>query len=155
MTTIDLSPLYRNSIGFDRLASLLDGAYRTEQTNTAYPPYNIEVTDENNYNISLAVAGFTQNDIDIEIEGGVLTIKGKKETSAKQRNYLHQGIANRAFQRKFNLAEHVEVIDAKLNKGLLSLKLVREIPEAMKSRRIKINTDAKMSEQQQTSIHAA
>lgn len=138
MNTIDLSPLYRNSIGFDRMASLLDNAMRTEPTNPGYPPYNIEVLEENRYSISLAIAGFAESDLDITVEKGVLTVRGKKADEV-ERKYLHQGIANRAFERKFNLADHIEVTGADLSNGLLSISLVKEIPEAMKPKTIAIN----------------
>ena len=141
MNTIDLSPLYRSTIGFDRLASLLDSTLAAENSSPGYPPYNIEACDENVYAITLAVAGFKKDEIDINVEKGVLTIRGKKEQD-ESRQYLHQGIANRAFERKFNLDDHVEVTGADLNDGLLSIHLVKEIPEAMKPRRIKINQDS-------------
>ncbi len=141
MNTIDLSPLYRSTIGFDRLGALLDTALRTDQGTTGYPPYNIEVTGENRYGITLAVAGFDNEELDIQVERGVLTVRGKKAEDGKQeRKYLHQGIATRSFERKFSLADHVEVTDAYLNNGLLTLSLVREIPEAMKPRSIAINS---------------
>ena len=141
MTTLDLSPLYRSSIGFDQLASILDRAMTSDSVSTGYPPYNIESLGENKYAISLAVAGFKQSDLDINVEHGVLTIRGSKE-KAEERNYLHQGIANRSFERKFNLADYVEVVDASLEDGLLNVKLVREIPEAMKPKQIAINGKA-------------
>lgn len=140
MNTIDLTPLYRSSIGFDRLGSLLDTALRSEQASAGYPPYNIEVTGENRYGITLAVAGFERNELDIQVEKGVLTVRGKKSGDGKDdRKYLHQGIATRTFERKFNLADHVEVTSAELTNGLLSINLVKEIPEAMKPRSIAIN----------------
>lgn len=140
MNTIDLSPLYRSSIGFDRLGSLLDTALRAEQASSGYPPYNIETSGENRYDITLAVAGFEQGDLDIQTEKGVLTVRGKKANEDKEeRKYLHQGIATRSFERKFNLADHVEVTGAQLNNGLLTINLVREIPESMKPRNIAIN----------------
>jgi len=138
MNTLDLTPLYRSSIGFDRFGSLLDSALRSEQS-TGYPPYNIEVVDENEYAITLALAGFDESDIDIQTEKGVLTIKGKKESVQDAKQFLHQGIANRSFERKFNLADHVEVQSASLDKGLLTINLLREIPEAMKPKKIQIN----------------
>ena len=139
MNTIDLTPLYRSSIGFDRFGSLLNSALRTEQT-AGYPPYNIEVVDENEYTITLALAGFDESDIDIQTEKGVLTIKGGKTPQQDNKKYLHRGIANRSFERKFNLADHVEVKGAHLDKGLLSINLLREIPDAMKPKKIEINT---------------
>lgn len=138
MNTIDLSPLYRNSVGFDRLASLLDSALRTDSVTPGYPPYNIEMLSENRYAITLAVAGFEQAELDLTVEKGVLTVRGKKARE-EERHYLHQGIANRAFERKFNLADFVEVTGADLNNGLLRISLVKEIPEAMKPRTIAIN----------------
>ncbi|MEE2025480.1 Hsp20 family protein [Alkalimonas mucilaginosa] len=141
MNTIDFSPLYRSSIGFDRFASLLDHALRSDQSNNSYPPYNIEVLDENRYAITLAVAGFTQDDLSIEVEQGVLTIKGSKDSDSKEkRQFLHRGIATRSFERKFNLAEFVEVVDASMDHGLLTVSLVKEIPEKMKPKQIAINT---------------
>jgi len=142
MTTIDLTPLYRNTIGFDRLSSLFDNTFRSEQGNAGYPPYDIEVLDENCYAITLAVAGFVQNELDIQVEPGLLIVKGKKDSAKDKRKYLYQEIANRTFERKFNLADYVEVVDAKLDKGLLTIELKQELPEAMKPRRIEINSDS-------------
>lgn len=140
MNTIDLSPLYRSTIGFDRLGALLDTALRTDQSSAGYPPYNIEVIGDNRYGITLAVAGFEENELDIQLERGVLTVRGKKaEDSKEERKYLHQGIATRAFERKFSLADYVEVTGAQLINGLLNITLVKEIPEAMKPRSIAIN----------------
>ncbi|MHA7879929.1 MAG: Hsp20 family protein [Saccharospirillum sp.] len=141
MNSIDLTPLYRSTIGFDRMASLLDSALRGEQTGGGYPPYNIEVTGENQYGITLAVAGFEEDELNIQVENGVLSVRGKKAESEadKQRRFLHQGIAYRTFERKFNLADHVEVRGAELKNGLLTIQLVKEIPEAMKPRSIAIN----------------
>jgi len=141
MNTIDLTPLYRNSVGFDRLASLLDSALRTDSVASGYPPYNIEMLSENRYAVTLAVAGFDRDELDITVEKGVLTVSGKKARE-EERHYLHQGIANRAFERKFNLADFVEVSGADLNNGLLTISLVKEIPEAMKPRTIAINQGA-------------
>ena len=137
--TIDLTPLYRSSIGFDRFGSLLHSVLSNEQTSTGYPPYNIESNDENRYSITLAVAGFDESEIDIQVEKGVLSVRGKKVDSQEQPKYLYQGIASRGFERKFSLADHVEVTGAKLKNGLLTIELVREIPEAMKPRTIEIN----------------
>lgn len=138
MTSIDFTPLYRNSVGFDRIASLLDSALRSESVSGGYPPYNIEVLSENSYSITLAVAGFDREELDITVDKGVLSVKGKKEKS-EGRTYLHQGIANRAFERKFNLADHVEVTGADLKNGILAISLVKVIPEAMKPKNIQIN----------------
>lgn len=139
MNSIDLTPLYRSSIGYDRLGSLIDNALRGSDHGTGYPPYNIEVLDENHYAITLAVAGFDKGELDINVENNVLSIRGQKTKEGDERNYLHLGIANRAFERRFNLAEHVEVTSADLNNGLLAINLLREIPEAMKPRSIAIN----------------
>lgn len=140
MNSIDFSPLYRSSIGFDRFASLLDHALRSDQNNNAYPPFNIEVLDDNRYAITLAVAGFSREELGIEVENGVLTVKGSKDSDSKeQRQFLHRGIANRSFERKFNLAEYVEVTDASCEDGLLTISLLKEIPEKMKPKQIIIN----------------
>lgn len=141
MTHIDLTPLYRSTIGFDRMANLLDSALRGEQTSNGYPPYNIEVTGENAYGITLAVAGFEEDELNLQVENGVLTVRGKKASNEddKNRRFLHQGIAYRSFERKFNLADHVEVRGAELKHGLLTIHLVKEVPEAMKPKTIAIN----------------
>ncbi|MBD1388951.1 Hsp20 family protein [Neiella sp. HB171785] len=145
MNAIDLTPLYRSSVGFDRLASMLNSALTTESSSTGYPPYNIEVLDENRYVITLAVAGFSQDEIDIQVEKSVLTVRGNK-ASKDERRYLYQGIANRTFERKFNLADYVEVTGADLVNGLLTIDLVKEVPEAMKPRTIAINQPNKAIE---------
>ncbi|MBU0783128.1 MAG: Hsp20 family protein [Gammaproteobacteria bacterium] len=136
MATIDLTPLYRSTIGFDRMASILDAAMRTDTSN-GYPPYNIEALEENRYQISLAVAGFDEKELDLEVERGVLTVRGRKaDEDGKQ--YLHKGIAFRSFERKFNLADYVQVEGATLKNGLLVIQLLKVIPEQMKARRIPI-----------------
>lgn len=142
MTTIDLSPLYRSSIGFDRMGSLLDNALRSQKAGVGFPPYDIESTGENRYAITLAVAGFDESELDIQVENGVLSVRGKKSDEVEDRSYLYRGIANRSFERKFNLADHVEVSGADLKNGLLTVSLVREIPEAMKPRSIAISQGA-------------
>ena len=151
MNRIDLTPLFRNSIGFDRFASLLDTALSNEPVSPGYPPYNIEMLEENKYAITIAVAGFTEAEIDIQVENGVLTVRGKKEKTESGK-YLHKGIANRAFERKFNLADHVEVVNADLEHGLLNLSLVREIPEAIKPKKIAINRQSSAIHQDQSSL---
>jgi molecular chaperone IbpA len=155
MNSIDFTPLYRSSIGFDRLASLLDNALTTDNVSAGYPPYNIEVVDDNRYAISLALAGFEESDLDIKVEKNVLTVRGDKADSDGHR-YLHQGIANRSFERKFNLADYVEVTDAVLKNGLLTISLVKEIPEAMKPRNIAINqaSDGVLEHQKDDSIES-
>ena len=140
MNAIDFTPLYRSTVGFDRLANLLDSALQHNQ-GSGYPPYNIEATEENQYSITLAVAGFTEDELDIQTERGVLTVHGKKDSGEKEeRNFLYQGIATRSFERKFQLADHVSVTDAKLENGILSIELVKEIPEAMKPKKISIGS---------------
>ncbi len=141
MNAIDLTPLYRNTIGFDRFASLLDRALVSAPSTQAYPPCNIEVLDDNEYAITLAVAGFSDTELDINVEKNILTVRGNKEPK-EAKNYLHQGISNRAFKRKFNLADYVEVTNASLSKGLLTIELVKEVPEAMKPKSIAINAKA-------------
>jgi molecular chaperone IbpA len=138
MRTFDLTPLYRSTVGFDRLFSLLDSFGGVDAP--TYPPYNIERTGENAYRISVAVAGFTDKEITAEVKEGTLIIRGEKQASEKneQGETLYQGIAARAFERRFQLAEHVEVKGADLENGLLHVDLVREIPEAMKPRQIPI-----------------
>lgn len=155
MTTIDLTPLYRSSIGFDRLASLLDSAMRSDQPAPGYPPYDIQVLEEDRYAITLAVAGFERSELDIQVERGVLTVRGRKEAREEKRNYLYQGIANRAFERKFNLADHVEVTGAELTNGLLTISLKRVIPEAMKPRSIEIGESSGAIEHHEQDDQAA
>lgn len=135
---LDLSPLYRSTIGFDHLASLLD-QFASDGDN-GFPPYNIERLGENDYRISMAVAGFGEADLNIEVKEGTLAVRGEKQAQAKDREYLHRGIAARNFERRFRLADHVEVVGATLENGLLHVDLKREIPEAMKPRTIKIGT---------------
>ena len=139
MHTFDFSPLFRSAVGFDRLYSMLDNATRTAQSQPSYPPYNIELLDEDSYRITMALAGFVDNELDIQIENSVLTVSGKKENDETEHKYLHQGIAARNFEHRFQLADHVKVLQANLTNGLLNIDLVREIPEAMKPRKIAIN----------------
>ncbi len=140
MNTIDLTPLYRSSIGFDRFGSILNAALGAEKsTSTGYPPYNIEVVGDDRYAITVAVAGFEDSELDIQVESGVLTIRGKQQGQDGDQKFLHQGIATRSFERKFNLADHIEITSAELRNGLLKLNLVKEVPEAMKPRSIAIN----------------
>ena len=138
MRTIDFAPLYRSVVGFDRLADLLDTA--TAETATGYPPYNIERTDENAYRIDIAVAGFRPDELEIEVKENLLTVTGRKAANDEPRRYLHRGLAERNFQRRFQLADYVLVTDANLADGLLSVTLKRELPEALKPRRIEIGT---------------
>jgi molecular chaperone IbpA len=139
VTMFDLTPLYRSTVGFDRLAGMLDEAASFETP--SYPPYNIERLSENAYRITMAVAGFTPADIAIETKGNALTVSGKKTDKVEPKTeFLHQGIASRAFERRFQLADHVEVTGADLENGLLHISLKREIPEAMKPRTIPVGT---------------
>ena len=133
---LDYSPFFRTTVGFDRLLDLLDQAEGNAQ---GYPPYNIERSDENHYRVTLAVAGFAQKDLGIEVRDGVLTVEGKRGEASAQSAYLHQGIAGRAFERQFQLAEHVEVKGAQLENGLLHVALERIVPEEKKPRKIAIN----------------
>ncbi len=139
MRTVDFAPLDRSTIGFDHLTSLLDAVTQREQSQPSYPPYNIELLGKDQYRITMAVAGFVDEELQIQSERQTLTVKGKKADDGKERNYLHQGIAGRNFERVFQLADHVKVTGATLENGLLNIDLVREIPEAMKPRQIAIN----------------
>jgi molecular chaperone IbpA len=141
MRTIDFSPLYRSAVGFDRLASLLDAAASSD-TASGYPPYNIETTGENAYRIEIAVAGFRPEDLTIEVKENVLTVQGRKAANDETRRFLHRGLAERNFERRFQLADHVVVIDAQLTDGLLAISLKRELPEQLKPRRVEIKTAA-------------
>jgi len=140
MTTFDFTPLYRTAIGFDRLANALSNSARAE--NGGYPPYNILSVDENQYRITMAVAGFSEQDLSIVSEQNTLVVSGRLADSelGNEQEYLYQGIANRAFERRFQLADHVKVASARLKNGLLHIDLARELPEAMKPRQIQINS---------------
>jgi molecular chaperone IbpA len=147
MLNYDLSPFYRSTIGFDRLLSLLDKHAGADLNAQTYPPYNIERTGENSYRITLAVAGFAQNELTIETRENTLTVRGAKESAEKaegeKREVLYQGIAARAFERRFHLADHVSASGASVQNGLLHIDLVREVPEAQKPRTIAIQNGAK------------
>jgi molecular chaperone IbpA len=140
MRQFDFAPLYRSTVGFDRMFNLLDSVGGVETSAPTYPPYNIERTGENEYRVTMAVAGFGEDDLAIEAKENTLTVKGEKksETDEKENQFLYRGIAARAFERRFQLADHVEVKGASLENGLLHIDLVREIPEAMKPRTIAI-----------------
>jgi len=149
MRTLDFSPLYRSAIGYDRLANLFERAQRgTELGDGAgnnaptYPPYNIELVADDKYRITMAVAGFQKSEIELELEGDSLKVVGRKEREEPGKTYLHRGIGARNFEHRFQLAEHVKVLNAALDAGLLNIELVREIPEAMKPRKISIETTA-------------
>ncbi len=141
MRTIDFTPLYRSAVGFDRLAGLLESAARTSQE-TGWPPYNIETTGENAYRIEIAVAGFKPDELTLEVRENLLTVTGRKTANDEtaQKTYLHRGLAERDFERRFQLADYVIVTDANLSDGLLAISLTRELPEALKPRRIEIGT---------------
>lgn len=147
MRTYDFTPLYRSAVGFDRLAGLLESAARTSQEN-GWPPYNIETTGENAYRIELAVAGFKPDELTLEVKENLLTVTGRKTANddATGRTYLHRGLAERDFERRFQLADYVVVKGADLADGLLSIELARELPEALKPRQIEINTGQKLIE---------
>ncbi len=142
MPTFDFSPLFRTAVGFDRMSQLADRAMRMDEQASAYPPYNIEKLSEDDYRITMAVAGFTEADLDITVHEHALIIKAKKEKADEQAaantTYLHRGIATRSFERRFQLADHIHVTDAKLENGLLHIDLLREVPEALKPRKIEI-----------------
>ncbi len=138
MRTFDFAPLYRSTIGFDHLSQLLDSIAQREQNQPSYPPYNIERLAEDQYRISMAVAGFTDSELSIESERQTLKVRGEKAADNTERQYLHQGIAARNFERVFQLADHIKVVNAHLENGLLHIDLRREIPEAMKPRQIPI-----------------
>jgi len=140
MRHFDLTPLYRSTIGFDRFGSLLDQLMSLESDAPSYPPYNIERVGENEYRISMAVAGFGTDDLSIEVKENTLSIRGEKKTEQENVTYLHRGIASRSFERRFQLADYVMVKGARLENGLLHVDLVRELPEAMKPRTIPIET---------------
>ncbi len=155
MTTIDLSPLYRSSIGFDRMGSLLDNALRSQKAAVGYPPYDIEATGDDRYAITLAVAGFQESELDLQVEKGVLRVSGKKADDSEDKSYLYRGIANRSFERKFNLADFIEVSGADLKNGLLTISLVKEVPEAMKPRSITIGSAGATLEHKEEAEKAA
>ncbi|MCF6766641.1 Hsp20 family protein [Thiotrichales bacterium 19S3-7] len=138
MTNFNLSPLFKSTVGFDRLFDLINSDFQSN--NTGYPPYNIEVLGENDYLISMAIAGFKEDEIDITWHDGKLIVKGTRNEPNKQpdRKFLHRGIAERSFSQTFELADHVKVTDAKLENGILNITLMREVPETMKPKKIKV-----------------
>ena len=145
MKSVNFAPLFRSSVGFDNMMDLFDSVSRSDAANPSYPPYDIAKLGDDNYRITIAVAGFTPEDIEIESTQHALTISGQKERGESSDTYLHRGIAARAFKRSFRLAEHVRVDSARLEHGLLHVELVREVPEAMKPRRIAISSDSPQS----------
>lgn len=139
---LDLSPLFRSTIGFDRIGNLLESARRYDDQAVSYPPYNIERTDDNAYRIVMAIAGFGEDDLDVTVKEDTLTVSGKIENDGDEDAYLYRGIAGRTFERRFQLADHIRVDGARLENGLLTIDLVREVPEALKPRQIAIETKA-------------
>ena len=146
MPTFDFTPLFRTAVGFDRMSQLADRAMRMDEQASSYPPYNIEKLSEDDYRITMAVAGFTDGDLDITVHENALIIRAKKEKPDEQAEanttYLHKGIATRSFERRFQLADHIQVRDARLEHGLLHIELLREVPEALKPRKIQITKAA-------------
>ena len=142
MRTLDFAPLYRATVGFDRIADLMDRVLSTDVAQPTYPPYNIEKTAEDAYRISIAVAGFTPDELAVEVKDGTLVVTARKAAEDEAKTYLHRGIATRAFERRFALADHVRVSGAVHEHGMLHIDLVRETPEALKPRRIAIATSA-------------
>ena len=142
MRTYDFAPLYRSSVGFDQLANLMDRVLTNDVAQPSYPPYNIEKTADDAYRISLAVAGFGSDDLSIEVKENALLVTAKKGQEDTEKTYLHRGIATRAFERRFHLADHVRVTGASHTDGMLHIDLQREIPEALKPRRIEISNGA-------------
>ena len=144
MRSFDLTPLYRATVGFDQIADLMDRALASDVGQNSYPPYNIEKTDDDAWRISIAVAGFSENDLAIELKDRSLHVTARKaEDDDAERKYLHRGIATRAFERRFHLADHVKVVGASHENGMLNIDLVREVPEALKPRQIKISASGK------------
>ncbi|CRK75786.1 Hsp20 family protein [Nereida ignava] len=140
MRTLDMSPLYRATVGFDQIADLMDRVMTNDAGTQSYPPYNIEKTDEDGYRISIAVAGFSEDDLEVEVKENALHITASKPQETAKRTYLHRGIATRAFSRRFHLADHVRVTGAVHKDGMLHIDLLREVPEALKPRQIPIQS---------------
>ena len=150
MDRFDFSPLFRSTIGFDRLARLVDAATRVDSTGVSYPPHNIEKTGEDSYRLTMAVAGFSQDEIDITVHENTLIVTGKSEKEEEDGRYLHRGIARRAFERRFSLADHIKVVGASLVNGMLHVDLTHEVPEAAKPRKIQIGSgEPQLVEQKQ------
>jgi molecular chaperone IbpA len=153
MDGFDFSPLFRSTIGFDRLARMLDAATRVDSASLGYPPYNIEKTGEDSYRLTMAVAGFSPSEIDVTVQENTLLVTGKAQKDEEKKNgtgYLHRGIARRAFERRFSLADHMKVTGANLDNGMLHVELVHEVPEAAKPRRIALGTSAQPVQPQVT-----
>lgn len=140
MRTFDMAPLYRATVGFDQIADLMDRVLSTDPAQSSYPPYNIEKTADDAYRISIAVAGFSDQDLSVEVRENALIVAARKSEETEERNYLHRGIATRAFERRFTLADHVRVTGAAHTDGMLHIDLAREVPEALKPRQIEIQS---------------
>ena len=140
MRTFDFAPLYRATVGFDQIADLMDRVLTTEGTQPSYPPYNIEKLEDDSYRISIAVAGFSEQDLTVEVRENALIVSARKTEDTDERSYLHRGIATRAFERRFHLADHVQVTGANHVDGMLNIDLMREVPEALKPRQISISS---------------
>ena len=140
MRSFDFAPLYRASIGFDQIADLLDRVSTHQGGQSSYPPYNIEKTEEDGYRISIAAAGFSEADLEIEVKENTLNVSAQKPKAEDKRTYLHRGISTRAFERQFHLADHVRAVGASYENGMLHIDLIREVPEALKPRRIQIQS---------------
>jgi len=140
MDRFDFSPLFRSTIGFDRLTRLVDAATRVDHGALAYPPYNIETTGEDAYRLTMAVAGFSPDELDITVQESTLLVTGKAKKEAEEGRYLHRGIARRAFERRFSLADHIKVVGASLLNGMLHVDLAREVPAEAKPRKVLIGT---------------
>ena len=153
MQTLDFAPLYRATVGFDRIADLMDRVLATEVAQPTYPPYNIEKTADDAYRISIAVAGFAPDDLTVDVKDGALLVAAKRSAETAQKAFLHRGIATRAFERRFALADHVRVTGATHENGMLHIDLVRETPEALKPRRIAIGRAAEVPALDATSVN--
>src|SRR6267142_504079 len=155
MDRFDFSPLFRSTIGFDRLTRLVDAATRVDSASLAYPPYNIEKTGEDAYRLTMAVAGFSPAELDITVQENTLLVTGKAQKEDDNGGYLHRGIARRTFERRFSLADHMKVVGASLDNGMLSVDVVHEVPETAKPRTIKIGTTVETVQPQVTEQKAA
>jgi molecular chaperone IbpA len=158
MDGFDFSPLFRSTIGFDRVARMLDAATRVDNASPGYPPFNIEKTGEHTYRLTMAVAGFSPSELDVTFHENTLVVTGKAQKEEEKKNgngYLHRGIARRAFERRFSLADHMKVTGANLDNGMLHVELVHEVPEAAKPRKIEIGTSAQPVQPQVTEQKAA
>ncbi|MEM7519434.1 MAG: Hsp20 family protein [Pseudomonadota bacterium] len=145
MRTFDFAPLYRSSVGFDQIANMMDRVLSTDGATPSYPPYNIEKLNDDAYRISIAVAGFSEADLSVEVRDKALIVSARKAEDDAERSYLHRGIATRAFERRFHLADHVQVTGAAHTDGMLHIELQREVPEALKPRRIEIASDSALT----------